>query len=78
MNLDLGSLKIEPENIFLVRILEKDRLSLNIGGNMKIGILTLGYKTKVPIVVHSGLSKKWDSFFKLEKPGIFIGLEVRF
>lgn len=61
-----------------MRILEKDRLSLNLGGNQTLGAITLGYKTKVPIVIHSGLSKKWDSFFKLEKPGIFLGFEVKF
>jgi len=78
VNLDLKTLKIQPENVYLLRVFEKDRLSLNIGGNMKVGVLTLGYKTKIPIVVHSGLSKRWDKLFKPELPGIFVGFEVRF
>lgn len=78
MNLDLETLKIQPENVYLLRVFEKDRLSLNVGGNMKIGVLTLGYKTKIPIVVHSGLSKKWETLFKPELPGIFVGFEIRF
>ena len=78
MNLDLGSLKLEPENVYLMRILEKDKLSLNIGANQRIGVLTLGYKTKIPIVVHSGVSKRWDTLFKPELPGIFLGFEIRF
>ena len=78
MNLDLGSLKLEPENVYLMRILEKDKLSLNVGANQRIGVLTLGYKTKIPIVVHSGVSKRWDTLFKPELPGIFLGFEVKF
>jgi len=78
VNLDLGSLKLEPENVYLMRILEKDKLSLNIGANQRIGVLTLGYKTKIPIVVHSGVSKRWDTLFKPELPGIFLGFEIRF
>ena len=78
MNLDLKTLKIQPENVYLLRVFEKDRLSLNIGGNMKVGVLTLGYKTKIPIMVHSGLSKRWDTLFRPELPGIFVGFEVKF
>jgi hypothetical protein len=78
VNLDLGSLKLEPENVYLMRILEKDKLSLNLGANQRIGVITLGYKTKIPIVVHSGLTKNWETLFKKEWPGIFAGFEIRF
>ena len=78
MNLDLGSLKLEPENVYLMRILEKGKLSLNLGANQKIGVLTLGLKTKLPVIIHSGLSKKWESLFKAEFPGVFVGFEIQF
>jgi hypothetical protein len=78
VNLDLGSLKLEPENVYLMRILEKDKLSLNVGANQRIGVLTLGYKTKIPVIIHSGFSKKWESLFKAEFPGVFIGFEIQF
>ncbi len=78
MNFDLNSLKLEPENVYLMRILEKGKLSLNLGANQRIGVLTLGFKTKIPVVIHSGLSKKWETLFKKELPGIFFGIEVRF
>ncbi len=78
MNLDPNSLKLEPENVYLMRILEKGKLSLNLGASRRIGVLTLGYKTKIPVVIHSGLSKKWETLFKTELPGIFFGFEVRF
>ncbi|WP_372963635.1 hypothetical protein [Mesotoga sp.] len=56
----------------------KGNLSLNIGASQRIGVLTLAYKTKIPVVIHSGLSKKRETLFKKELPGIFFGIEVRF
>jgi len=64
--------------IGLLRLLEKGEFSLNTGGNERLGAITLGYDTKIPIVIHSGLTKNWETFFKKEWPGIFIGFEIRF
>jgi hypothetical protein len=78
VNFDLNSLKLRPENVYLWRVIEKKPLSLNIGGNKTLAVFTLGFKTKIPLIVHSGLSKKWESLFKAEFPGVFIGFEIRF
>jgi hypothetical protein len=51
---------------------------VNLGASQRIGVLTLGYKTKIPVMIHPGLSKKWETLFKKELPGIFFGIEVRF
>jgi len=51
---------------------------VNLGASQRIGVLTLGYKTKIPVAIHSELSKKWETLFKKELPGIFFGIEVRF
>lgn len=64
--------------IGLLRLLEKGGFSLNIGGNERFGAITLGYDMKIPIVIHSGITKDWETFFKREWPGIFIGFEIRF
>ena len=64
--------------IGLLRLLEKGGFSLNIGGNERLGAITLGYDMKIPIVIHSGITKDWETFFKKEWPGIFIGFEIRF
>lgn len=78
MNLDPNSLKLRPENVYLWRVIEKKPLSINVGGNKTLAVFTVGFKTKIPVAIHSGLSKKWETLFKTELPGIFFGFEVRF
>jgi hypothetical protein len=62
----------------MLRILERGNISLNVGGNYEIGAITGAYKTKWPISIHTGISKPWESVFKMNIPSLFFGFEIRF
>jgi len=79
MNYDLEIQEWSKEQLYMARLIEKNRLSLNVGFNENIAGATLAYKTKLPISLHSGITKPINSLFDWKyKPGIFVGVEFRF
>lgn len=79
INLDLDTLKLKPETLYLLRLLEKGNFSLNLGGNDSLLAGTIGYKTKYPVVIHAGITKPWEDLADLKKkPGVFAGFEFSF
>jgi hypothetical protein len=65
----------------MIRLLEKGRLSVNIGGNENVAAGTIGYKLDLPIAIHGGVTYPWKNIGSFDfriKPGIFAGFEIRF
>jgi len=65
----------------MLRLHEKGRLSVNIGGNENVAVGTIGYKIDLPVALHGGITYPWKNLGSLDfriKPGIFAGFEIRF
>ena len=65
----------------MIRLLEKGRLSVNIGGNDNVAAGAIGYKLDLPIALHGGVTYPWKNLGSFDfrmKPGIFAGFEIRF
>ena len=78
---NLETKKLSPQTLLIIRLLEKGRLSVNIGGNESVAAGTIGYKLDLPITLHGGITyprKNLGSFDFRIKPGIFAGFEIRF
>jgi len=81
LNLDLEKMSLSPESFLLIRLLEKGKLSLNIGGNEQLAAGTIGYKLNIPVSLHGGITYPWHNLGNFDfriKPGIFAGFEIRF
>jgi hypothetical protein len=81
LNLDLENMSLSPETFLMIRLLEKGRLSINLGGNETLVAGTLAYKLNVPVSLHGGITYPWKNISSLDfrvKPGIFAGFEIRF
>lgn len=79
MNYNLETQTWSNEKLYMARILEKNKLSLNVGLNERLIGATAAYKTNLPLSLHSGITKPIDVFFDWNyKPGIFLGVEFRF
>jgi len=79
MNYDLETQKWSNEKLYMARLIEKNKLSLNVGFNQDIVGATVAYKTKWPVSLHSGVTKPINNLFDWKyKPGIFVGFELRF
>jgi hypothetical protein len=78
LTLDLESLNLTPETVYMLRILEVGSISLNVGGNRSIGAITGAWKTKWPLSIHAGISKPWEKLLSVDVPGLFVGIELRF
>ena len=78
---NLETNKLSPQALLMIRLLEKGRLSVNIGGNENVAAGTIGYKLDLPIALHGGVTYPWKNLGSLDfriKPGIFAGFEIRF
>lgn len=78
-NLEMN--KLSPQTLLLIQLLEKERLSVNIGGNENVAAGTIGYKIDLPVALHGGITYPWKNLGSLDfriKPGIFAGFEIRF
>ena len=65
----------------MLQLLEKGRLSINLGGNESIAVGTIGYKLGLPIAIHGGITYTWKNIAGFDyriKPGVFAGFEIRF
>ena len=78
---NLETNKLSPQTLLLIQLLEKERLSVNIGGNENVAVGTIGYKIDLPVALHGGITYPWKNLGSLDfriKPGIFAGFEIRF
>ena len=78
---NLETNKLSPQTLLLIQLLEKERLSVNIGGNENVAAGTIGYKIDLPVALHGGITYPWKNLGSLDfriKPGIFAGFEIRF
>jgi hypothetical protein len=81
LNLDLEKMSMSPETFLMVRLLEKGKLSLSVGGNSTLAAGTIGYKLNLPVSLHGGVTYPWKNLGSFDfriKPGIFAGFEIRF
>lgn len=81
LNLDLEKMSMSPETFLMIRLLEKGKLSLSVGGNSTLAAGTIGYKLNLPVSLHGGITYPWKNISTLDfraKPGIFAGFELRF
>ncbi|NLE03139.1 MAG: hypothetical protein GX640_24985 [Fibrobacter sp.] len=65
----------------MIRLLEKGKLSINLGGNETLAAGTIGFKLNAPVSLHGGITYPWKNISTLDfrvKPGIFAGFEIRF
>ena len=78
---NLQTKKLSPQTLLMIRLLEKGRLSVNIGGNENVAAGNIGYKLDLPITLHGGVTYPWKNLGSFDfriKPGIFAGFEIRF
>jgi len=81
LNLDLEKMSMSPETFLMVRLLEKGKLSVNLGGNETLAAGTIGWKLNAPVSFHSGVTYPWKNLSNFDfriKPGVFAGFEIRF
>lgn len=77
----LETKNLSPQTLLMLQLLEKGKLSVNLGGNESIAVGTIGYKLDLPIAIHGGITYPWKNIGSFDfriKPGIFAGFEIRF
>ena len=78
---NLETKNLSPQTLLMLQLLEKGKLSVNLGGNESIAAGTIGYKLDLPIAIHGGITYPWKNIAGFDyriKPGIFAGFEIRF
>ena len=78
---DLEDMKLSPQTLTMLRLIEKGQLSVNIGGTDELAAGTLAYKLNLPMSLHGGITYPWSNVLNLKftrRPGIFAGFEIRF
>jgi len=81
LNLDLENMSLSPETFLMIRLLEKGKLSVNLGGNDTLAAGTVAFKLNSPLSIHSGITYPWKNLSSFDfrvKPGAFVGFEIRF